>query len=67
MGSSADPWRTATRELHEFVDVVRAAQQPIQALRKAVTWLGILGPLIILALGFVGGLAAGLLLRQPPT
>ena len=50
-------------EMRTTRDLLRAVNSGLHTLRRAITWLLILGPLVILALGFVGGMGAGLLLR----
>jgi len=55
--------RILTAALQRTRDRLHEVDQGLHGLRRSLTWLRILGPLIILALGFVGGLGAGLLLR----
>lgn len=50
-------------EMRTTRDLLREVNSGLHSLRRSITWLRILGPLIILALGFVGGMGAGLLLR----
>ena len=55
--------RILTVALQRTRDRLHEVDNALYGLRRSLNWLRILGPLIILALGFVGGLGAGLLLR----
>ena len=55
--------RILTVALQRTRDRLHEVDNALYGLRRSLTWLRILGPIIILALGFAGGLGAGLLLR----
>ena len=55
--------RSLTAAISQTRDHLQHFDNDLYRLRRSLTWLRALGPLILLALGFVGGLGAGLLLR----
>ena len=55
--------RILTASLQRTRDRLQEVDHDLYGLRRSLTWLRILRPLIILAPGFVGGLGAGLQLR----